>query len=148
MGHTLVLTEAPEFELIPAGTTLMCEVVEVKHQDSIFWVDKDDQSQGKQKEFSFKFNVTEDGPYLGRFIYGRTSTAFTTHSNCRLRQWVEEIFSFDDLPVDFTYDTDTMIGQPVKVVVGVNEWTDKKTNELRQRNYADTLLRADAYEPF
>lgn len=147
MGDTLILEEAPVYELLPADLVVMAEVVSAAVKDSLFWIDKDNHSLGKQKEVAFKFKVTEDGPYYDRFVYGRTSTTFNSNDNCRLRQWVEEIFAFGDLPVGFEFDTDSLAGQPVKIVVGINEYTDKK-GDFKQTNYVLSLLRAEAYEDF
>lgn len=148
MGNTLVLEEAPVFEIIPEGTILSTVVEKAEVKDSFFWNDKEDHSKGKQQEVAFTFKVTEDGEYLDRKIFGRTSTAFTTHDNCKLRRWVEEIFAFIDLPVGFEFNTDNLQDQPVQVVVGLNKYTDKK-GDPQERNFADNLIRVPADdEPF
>lgn len=127
---------AREYTLIPEGSILDAEILDVEVRDSYyFWVDPDDHSKGKEKEVSFKFKVTEPGPNKDDWIWGSTSTVFNTHPNCKLRLWVEEIFAVEDsLPADFTLDTSDLKGQPVRIVV---ENYYSKKNERMQHKVAD-----------
>lgn len=127
MGYTL--KEAEKFSVIPEGAILEAEVVKAQEQDSFFWVDKNDESKGKQREVSFRFAITDDAEFVddetgetvsfaGRQLFGRTPTTFSNHPDCKLRVWVQEILGVDELPVGFEFEPEDLEGLPVKVAVG------------------------------
>lgn len=136
MGYTL--KEAEKYDTIPEGVVLEAEVVKATEKDSFFDVDQDRPELGKQREVSFRFRITDDAEYaneegelvsfFGRQLFGRTSTTFSNHPDCKLRIWVQEILGVDSLDVGFdladeenddgTKDLVTLEGLPVKVVVG------------------------------
>jgi hypothetical protein len=137
----LKLKAAEVFDVIPEGAILEAEVISAKEQDSFFWIDKNDESKGKQREVSFRFVITDDAEYAvekedergnvaqelvsftNRQLFGRTPTTFSNHPDCKLRVWVQEILQLDDIPVDFELDQEedgsipALEGMPVKVAV-------------------------------
>lgn len=124
-----------EYVLIPENEVLEAEILEIKVQDSFFWVDVDDHSKGKDKEVSFKFNITEEGKFKNTWVFGSTSTIFNTHANCKLRLWTEEILGLDEgLPVDFSLNTEDLEGQKVRVIIA-NYWSPK--NNRTQHKVSD-----------
>lgn len=142
MSEEFILQDAPEFEVIPAGTKVEAIVVDAKVEDSFFWVDQNDHSKGKQKKVSFKFRIEDedDGTFNGRIVFGETSTAFNNSSGCRLRNWVGEIFGVDDLPVGFKLDLADLID--MNVVIELDTY-DKKAGG--QGNKVVALQRVGGY---
>jgi len=133
------------FVLIPENEVLEAEILDVEVKDSFFWNDVDDHSQGKQKEVSFKFNITEDGKYKGVWVWGSTSTIFNTHPNCKLRLWTEEILGVDEgLPVDFSLNTDDLEGQSVRVII--SNYYSKK-HEAQRHKVSDLQRVPSGYSP-
>ncbi len=124
-----------EYVCIPENEILEAEILDIEIRESNFWLDPDDESLGKQKEVSFKFKITENGPYSGSWVWGSTSTLFSTHPNCKLRLWTEEILGVDEgLPVDFSLNTEDLVGQNVRVIIA-NYWSPK--NERNQHKVSD-----------
>jgi hypothetical protein len=108
-------SDAVAYEVIPADEILNAEVSAVEVKETPF---DDERNPGqKQKQVSFKFLIS-DGPHQGRILWGNTSTIFNDNENCKLRQWVQAILGQDTLPVGFKFDTETLLGLPVRVVVG------------------------------
>lgn len=112
------LQDAPVFEAIPADTILECEVEQVEDRETPFWIDRNDESKGKQRQVSFRFRVTGPEEYKGRVLFGNTPTTFSNHPDCKLRVWVQEILGQDQLPVGFKLDLSQLEGAPVKVAIG------------------------------
>lgn len=101
-----------DFPAIPAGTQLLTEVLDVKYkEEGPFWVDPEDHALGKAPQVSFRFKVVEEGEYLNRQLFGNTPATFTTHPECKLRRWAEEIYDVDELPVDFAFSVDDETGK-------------------------------------
>lgn len=136
--------QSGDYVVVPAGT-YYAEVVSVTVRDSNF---DDERNPGqKQKEVRFQFRIVDDRypDVNGQFVWGRTPTTFTNHENCKLRMWVEEIFNFNTLPVGFEFDTDSMVGQPVQVVVKNRNGRDRDGNPKVFAS-VDTVLRVATYE--
>jgi hypothetical protein len=133
--------EGGELVLLPAGTPLLAEVVKVEVKDHpFFWKDKDDHSKGKQEQVAFTFKVIDE-EFFGRFVYGDTPTTFNDNERCKLRRWVEEIFAFDNLAPGFEFETDTLVANPVYVVMRHDTYNDKITGEPKTVQRVDTLIR-------
>jgi hypothetical protein len=116
---TFVLSEAIGYKALPEDMILEAEIIECGIRDSFFNVDDNDPSLGKRKEVSFKFQIDDARypEYSGRTIYGSVNALFTQDSNCKLRQWVEEIIGVNDLQEGFQFSTNDLLGGRVKVVV-------------------------------
>lgn len=140
---TLEESSTPEFTLIPDGEILDCEVVACEERETPF---DDEKNPGqKQREVSFRFQVTDPGEYNGRTLFGRTPTTFNTNENCKLRLWVQELLGMDVLPEKFRFNTDTLIGLPCRVAVGVR--TSKPSPQYpkgRTTNFAWDVLRQNS----
>lgn len=139
MGQEFTLTESQsvddfEFKVIPEKTRVLCEVSDVVVRESFYA----DDAGNKKNEVSFKFKVVE-GEYEGRVLFGRTPTTFTSHPDCKLRAWVLAILGVDDLPVGFTFDTDSLIGGFALVEVGHYQKTNADGTKSPREN-AKTLL--------
>lgn len=130
-----VLKEVEEFKPIPDGDILEAEVVNCEHRETPF--DDENNPGQKKKEVSFRFKVTDEGEYNGRTVFGSTPVTFTSHPDCKLRVWVQELLGMDSLPGGFRFDTDTLIGLPCRIAVGAKEREGKST-----RNYVMDVLRA------
>jgi len=142
----LTLEEAPETNervraLLPAGEVFVAQVLDAEERDSFFWIDKDDHSQGKQREVSFKFKILDEGEFFEQYAYGKTSTAFNMGDRCKLRLWVEEILAIDELTPGFELDLEMLIGNPVNIVIGHNTYNDKKTGLPKTNAFVESVLR-------
>lgn len=118
MSTTYELEDAPVFEAIPEDEIVECEIEKVEERETPFWIDKNDESKGKQRQVSFKFRVTGPAEYANRVLFGNTPVTFSNHPDCKLRVWVQEILGQDSLPVGFKLDLEQLEGAPIKVAVG------------------------------
>lgn len=157
MGDTYTLEESTgeEYEIIPEGTIVEAKVTKIQTVTTKM-TDENTGEPVKQVEFTF---VIQDEPYVDRKAWGRTSTKFTTHENCRLRAWVTEIMAVNQLPTGFRLDTDALVGNQCRIVLEVNTWEDKKagpdplTGETRYKsnNRVKEVIRSRsakaAYDP-
>jgi hypothetical protein len=113
--YVLEETASDGVEAIPDGDILTAEIANCEERDSLF---DDDKNPGtKRREVSFRFRITEPGEFYDRVVYGNTPTTFTTHSDCKLRMWVQEIMGVDDLAKGFRFNTETLLGLPCRVVI-------------------------------
>ena len=131
---------------LPAGEIMLAEVVECYERESPFWKDPDNHSLGKKQEVSWKFRIIDDRfpDFLNRFVWGSTPTTFTTHENCKLRLWVEEVFA-SEFQVGFDFELDELVGQEVRVVIGNRTYTNKD-GEVVTKDFVESLLRAPSYD--
>lgn len=132
-----VLEEAEQFEAIPDGEILAAEVSNVEHRETPF---EDERNPGKNRwEVSFRFKVLEEGPFYGRTVFGRTPTTFSSHPDCKLRVWVQELLGEDSLPSGFKFDTDTLIGLPCRIAVTMKEKPGKDGTPVKRNDVVDVL---------
>lgn len=143
MGFKLTESDGEEYVAIPANSVLLAEVLKVEERDSFFWNDVDDHSKGKQREVSFRFKVIDDGEYNGRNIWGKTPTTFSTHPDCKLRVWVQEILGVDDLPKDFEFEEEDLEGSEVKIVVSNYDKKNKDGSITTKDQVADVMRAGD-----
>lgn len=141
-----VLEEGVDFQLIPDGEVLAAEVIVCEVRETPF---DDEKNPGeKQKEVSFRFQVTEPGEYENRQVFGRTPTTFNSNEACKLRMWVQELLGMDKLPEKFRFNTDTLIGLPCRV--SVSQRTSKPSDKNprgKTSNYVFDVLRANSGRP-
>ena len=124
--------EFGEKELILDGTGFEAIVLSVQEQDSRFLVDKNDPSQGYEREYSFKFKILDPGgPNDDRWIWGTTRAYFTESKNNKLRQWIIAILDLDTLPEGYVPDTTHLEGKQCRIIV--DQWTSKN-DPSRQGN--------------
>ncbi len=147
-----VLEESAGFELIPEGEVLAAEVIACEQRETPFDDEKDipdAQREGrevkKQKEVSFRFQITEPGDYYGKHVFGKTPTTFSTNENCKLRQWVQELLGMDKLPEKFRFNTDTLVGLPCRVSVSQRTSKPSAANPRgKTTNYVFDVLRINS----
>lgn len=130
-------TDEKTYPVIDEGTILEAEITKVQKIVKPF--KDDDGNPVVRVEFSFKI---VDEKYTGKFLWGETPTTFTTHPDCKMRAWVQEILAVNELAKDFKFDTDSIVGSRCRVVVGLREWADKTTGEIKQRNFVSDVIRS------
>lgn len=124
-------------QLIPDNTPFEAKVLSVEERDSYFWVDKDDHSQGKQKELNFKFSIIDPGgDNNNRWVWGSTSNYISTGTQNKLRRWVIAILDLDVLDEGFVLDTEDLVGRQCRIVVEqwVSDKIDPETGENKRGN--------------
>lgn len=130
--------EKTEFTLIPEDTVLESELLGMEKKTMPF---KDDDGNDVVKvEWTFK--VTQDGEFKNRRVWGQTSTVFTSHEDCKMRAWVQELLAVDELTPGFKFKTADLINNSARIVIGQRSWTDKKTNEPRTVNTVKDVIRS------
>ena len=133
---TFQLEESQPFDVIPEDEVLAA-VVESCEERETPWERPDG---SKAVQISFRFLITE-GQYAGRTIFGNTPTTFTTHPDCKLRIWAQELLGQDKLPAGFKFDTDDLVGLPCRVVIGNRARKAKDGSEV-VRDFVSEVLRA------
>lgn len=102
-----------------------------------------DDDGNKVKKIEFKFAlIDEDGPHDGDNLWGETPPRFNTHPECKLRNWASAILG-SDLPVGYRLDTDVLVGNVVRVVIGKKEYNDKDGNPKTRNLVKDVMPTAD-----
>lgn len=129
-----VLQEVPEFDVIDDGDILEAVVDSCEERESKFFKDA---NGNPEMQVAFRFRVIQDGPFFDRVVFGDTPITFSTHSECKLRMWVQELLSEDSLPSGFRFNTDTLIGLPCRIVV--TQYTSKAG---KKGNSVQDVLRA------
>jgi hypothetical protein len=148
----LTLEEANYVGLIPEDEVLQARITAITQRKKPFQAE--DGSDIWRMEFSFVIEQP-DSPFDGSRIWGDTSTNFNTHPDCKLRAWTQEILSLTEMEPGFTLDTDVLVGNRCRVVVGVRRYT--KDGEAKERNFVRDVMRmreshvyagVDEEEPF
>jgi hypothetical protein len=94
----------------------------------------------KVKKVVFKFAVDEpDNDHDGQTVYGETPMRFNNHPDCKLANWSREILAAE-LPVGYRLDTDMLVGQRCRIVVGLREY--QKDGETKQTNFVKDVMRS------
>lgn len=137
-------TEAQEFEVIPEATIVPLEVVTVEDRETPWDIDENDPSLGKKHQVSFRFKVV-GGDHDGRTLFGNTPTTFTTHPDCKLRAWVQEILGESSLPTGFRFSTEVLEGMPVKGVVAHRIKTNADGSRT-PKEYISDVIRVGGYD--
>jgi hypothetical protein len=132
----LTLEEANYVGIIPEDEVLQARITGIKQVKKPFVAE--DGSDIWRMEFSFVIDQP-DSPFDGTRLWGDTSTNFNSHPDCKLRAWTAEILGIDMQP-GFTLDTDQLVGNHCRVVVGVRKY--KKDGEDKERNFARDVMRA------
>ena len=140
-----------EREPIPDASVLEAEVISVELRES----DRFKDSEGNPSQsINFKFNITEEGEFKDRWVWGSTPPWLNDSPRCKLRHWVEAILDVDLLPPDYLLETDNLHGLPVKVIVSAAQSKTQpgrvvnKVTELRPSRAArKTALQAGPSEP-
>lgn len=117
-----------EFQKIPEDLVLDATVEAVEERDHPFFKDDDGNPQ-RTVNFTFALEGEEYGK--NRRLWGETPTTFTTHPDCKLRSWTQEILGGNELDVGFKLNTDALVGAKVRVVVGYEEWDSKRNPGTR-----------------
>lgn len=102
---------------------------------------QDKQTGADVYKVEFQFVIQDEGPHDGSTLYGKTGTKFNTHPDCKLRNWSAAILN-SELPTGYVLDTDTLIGQRCRVIIGAREYQDKKTGEDKIYNFVDDVMPA------
>lgn len=132
MGDEFTLEEVPEYAPIPEGEILKAEVVKVSKQIKPW---KDDNGNDIEKVV-FEFRITEEGEWKSRRVWGETPVTFNSHSDCKLRFWVQELLGEDSLPGGFKFDTDMLEGIACRIAIA------NRTNKTgKVREYATDVMR-------
>jgi hypothetical protein len=87
----------------------------------------------------FKFVIQDEGDWESTPVWGKTSKVFNEHENCKLKNWAEEILA-TELPVGFNLNTDDLVGNFCRVVIGQREY--EKNAETKIANYVKDVLRS------
>lgn len=134
------LAVAEEFPVIPENAVLAAEIVDCKERETMWDIDKEDPTKGKQREVSFRFRITEDGDWYNRQVFGRTPTTFSTHPDCKLRVWVQEILDFDELPADFEFEPEDLVGMTTRVLIG-NRPKNNADGTVGKKEFVESVQR-------
>lgn len=120
---------------IPEDTVLPAKVTAITQKKKPF--KDDDGNDIWRMEFSF---TVEDpnSDFDGTRLWGDTSTTFNNHPDCKLRAWAQEILA-TQLDAGFVLDTDILVGQRCRIVVGVKEY--QKDGQTKTRNFVRDVMR-------
>ena len=131
--------ELEEGGLIEEDQILEAEVVSIEQKKMPF---QNKETGADVFNLEFKFLIDEpDNPHDGSNLWGKTGTKFTSHPDCKLKNWAQEIL-VADLEVGYVLDTDILIGHKCRVVVGIQRWEDKATSETRSKNIVKDVIRS------
>lgn len=123
----ITMSEAPEFDVLPADMVIKVRVDETKITD-------EDGKYGPYQKLRAKFIVCEvpDPAFntvIGEQIWGSVSFKLTNDKDNQLRQWVEALLGFQ-LSVGFELDTDELVGRSCRAIVGNYEKNGKKRHQI------------------
>ena len=137
------LEDTPQYEAIPEMTELVAELIDCQVREAT-WEDRNDPTK-KARQVSFRFRIidddVEDGKYFGRTMFGNTPDTFTSHPDCKLRIWVQELLGKDLLPVGFKFDTESLVGATAKITVANRTRVGADGTPI-VKDYVDTIRRA------
>jgi hypothetical protein len=127
MGLIFKLEESSFAGYIDEGTQCLAQIVDIKLQEKPF---KDKVTNEPVRRVNFRFRLITDDEHDGTTVFGDTSTTFNTHPECRLRAWSEAVLG-RQLPANFELDTDMLLDQRCRVVIGKREFEKEGRTETR-----------------
>lgn len=144
--------ERKTYEPIEDGTVVEAEIGGIEVRPHPFFKDKE--TGEPEIKVNWEFNFELNGQK--RKIWGETPTTFTTHPDCKLRNWVQQALGGGELPAGFKANTDNLTGNKVRIVIEYREWNDKQTgakkwkNEVRDVMYSKSPAAGPSFleEPF
>lgn len=97
-----------------------------------------DDDGNKVNKVEFKFTLIDpDGNFDGTPQWGETPTRFNSHPDCRLRNWASAILG-TELPIGYRLDTDVLLGNTCRVVIGLREY--EKDGATKKRNSVKDVI--------
>lgn len=122
------------FDPIAEDTVIEAKIGTIEVRPHPFFKDDDGNPEIKVNwEFLFELNGDK------RKLWGDTPTTFTTHPDCKLRNWVQQALGGGELPAGFKANTDTLTGNPIRIVVGYREWKDADGNKKWRNSVKDVM---------
>jgi hypothetical protein len=104
-----IQVEQTVYEVLPTGEYL-ASVSEIEQEDGQF---------GQQLKFVFEVG---SGDFEGVTLWGWTSMKFSNKS--KLYKWTKAAFGGADVPQEYTFDSDDLLGRKVVLTVVVNTKDD------------------------
>lgn len=98
-----------DFDLIPEGTIVPARLENVEAHSF-------DYQGEKIHKLKWFFTIIEEGEWFGKTVQGQTSTAFTSHPNCKAYNWAVAISGKQYQDGD-ELDTDDILGMPCQVII-------------------------------
>lgn len=135
--------EEKSFEriIIPEDTIVTAELLTCEQETKPY---VDDNGQPVEK-LVFGFKITDDRFKGAGRVWGETSLYFQKNPPSKMYQWAQELLG-QELPAGFNFNTDQVIGQTCRIVLGIREWTDKTSGEKQQRNTVKDVIRSRTME--
>lgn len=128
MGITITKEESDAFPEIADGEIFLAECKSVKLKE------KKNRDGETYEQLEWKFVIIDDGEQNERTIYGKTSTKFVDHPDCKFNNWSQSILG-EFLPIDEPVDTDDLLDRECRIVVYRDEYEkdgrDKVYNGVR-----------------
>jgi hypothetical protein len=125
-----------QYPLIDEDTVLVATITNVTEDVKPF---KDRETDQYVVKLAWTFQAEHDGQE--RRLWGETGVEFVEHPDCRTYAWAQEAFG-QTLPKGFVLDTDDLISQQVRIVVGIRTYTKKGESTPRSTNYVKDVMRA------
>jgi hypothetical protein len=135
MGLIFELEESDFAGYIADGEIYAARVTNIRDVEKPY----KDKDGNPVKKVEFKFQLVSDDPHDGTDMWGETSTKFVAHDECKLRNWARSILA-RDLPIGYRLDTDELLDRACRVIVGLKEYPDKATGEIKQRNFVRDVM--------
>jgi hypothetical protein len=123
--------------VLPEDTITEAVVLDVMEKIAPF--KNDDGSDITRVEFTFALP-----DYSNQRVWGETPTTFSSHPDCKLRGWAQEILGGGELPVGFRLNTDDLKDRKVRVRLGYKKYFSKKNNREEERNFVADVIHSRA----
>lgn len=130
--------DRPAFKvtIFEEDTIVTGDLVDIKEKVAPF--KDDDGSEIKRLEFTFRLPE-----YNNQRVWGETPLTFTTHPDCKLRGWVQEILGGNELPAGFRLNTDELKDiKGLRLRLGYRKYFSKKENKNKEVNPVVDVLHA------
>lgn len=128
--------EAPPSLDIEDDEVFTAELVSIAERDRE--VKRGERKGEKYKVLNWKFVIQDDGgEFDDRPIWGDISPDLNDHPNNKFRAWSAAVLG-GALPVGYDLDTDDLVGQTVKIVVGRREY--EKDGDNLVYNFVKDIL--------
>lgn len=139
----LVLEQYEAPKPIPAGEILAAEVTFADAATHTYKVE-----EGPQPVVRFKFKITEPGEYEDRVLSADVNPWFATSGNCRLYAWILELLQEDQLPADFKFDTNMLVGVPCRIVISARNYKAKDGSDAVWNGVEDVIRASSDRQAF
>lgn len=109
-------SDGGKWEKYPVGSRVSARVADIELDEWSF-TDKKTNELKNVQQIKWTFTIMDKGTWQGKDVFGKTTTNFVAHPNCKAYSWASAITQREPAEGE-SLDTDQLIGLPCVIEIG------------------------------